>query len=225
MKTGRKLLVILAAICFPLASAANSNSSEWTDYLGNPHRTGYSTIQGPDMAKVLWRVNIPGDFDTSPFIVEGKVLLLWKNSMYHPMKSKVYLLDLLTGDILQEVDSDLFFKAFPVENRILGFSRESIDDLDLNSGEITPLAPIPEKSFFTTNMYPLVLKDYHTQLKDLLGMLPSTSFFFSVTDYIFARLSFLNKEEQDDVLSLIEKMGKEGFYTECTAALALFSRK
>jgi len=67
--------------------------------------------------------------------------------------------------------------------------------------------------------------DYHSQLKDLLGLLPSTSFFFSVSDYIFARLSFLNKEEQDDVLSLVEKMGKKGFYTECTAAIALFSRK
>ncbi|KYK33799.1 MAG: hypothetical protein AYK19_12960 [Theionarchaea archaeon DG-70-1] len=159
METGKKLLVILVAVYFSLLSAASFNSSEWTDYLGNPQRTGYSAIEGPDMPEVLWKVNIPGDFDTSPFITDDKVLLLWKDSMYHLVKTKVFILDLLTGDILQEVDSNLFFKAFPVENRILGFSIESVYDLDLNSGEITFLASIPKKSFVMTNMYPLALKD------------------------------------------------------------------
>jgi hypothetical protein len=45
---------------------------------------------------------------------------------------------------------------------------------------------------------------YHTQLANILGMLPATSVFFSVGNHLFARVSFLDKPVQS--LSWIEKI-------------------
>ena len=155
----RKKLAILVVICLPFAGTASLYTSEWADYLGNSQRTGYSAESGPDMPDILWKVNIPGDFDTSPFIIGDKILVLWKDNMAHLVKTKVFLLNLLTGDIEQELDSDLFFKAFPMDNRILGVSIETIHEIDPISGEITFLSFIPKKSFVMTSLYPLILED------------------------------------------------------------------
>jgi hypothetical protein len=47
---------------------------------------------------------------------------------------------------------------------------------------------------------------YHQQIKDILGLLPSTSLFFSVNDSIFVRLFLLNKKEESSVLALLDEM-------------------
>jgi hypothetical protein len=60
----------------------------------------------------------------------------------------------------------------------------------------------------------LFRSQYQKQLADILGMLPSSSVFFSVGEHLFARLSFLNRKEKDDLLSLIFHLEEEGFFTE-----------
>ena len=61
---------------------------------------------------------------------------------------------------------------------------------------------------------------YHRQIKDILGLLPSTSLFFSVDDYIYVRLSFLSKKEEAIIFTLIDEMN----YMSYSAAMPVFSR-
>ena len=183
MKTRKKYIVVLTVLFLTLANVSCSDPGEWTDYLGNSQRTGYSTGSGPDMPEVLWKVSTPGAFDTSPFIVGGEVLVLWKNDMYHLSKTKVILLDLMTGDILEEVIPPVpeeyhIFEVFPVDNRIIGLSFRGIYEIDVASGKTVLLTKIPEKSsnlqetqqtdsedrtgrpfYYTSNRYPLILED------------------------------------------------------------------
>jgi len=141
----------MTVLFLTLANVSCSDPGEWTDYLGNPQRTGYSTGSGPDMPEVLWKVNTPGAFDTSPFIVGGEVLVLLKNDMYHLSKTKVILLDLMTGDVLEEMippmpEKYLIFEVFPVDNRIIGLSFRGVYEIDVASGKTMLLTEIPEKS-------------------------------------------------------------------------------
>ena len=57
---------------------------------------------------------------------------------------------------------------------------------------------------------------YHQQIADILGLLPSTSLYFSVNDYLFARLFLRITEEKREVFSLINKM--ESYYSTCSVA-------
>ena len=78
--------------------------------------------------------------------------------------------------------------------------------------------------------YPKGLENYYSvdflfhslhqqQIKDILGLLPSTSLFFSVNDSIFVRLFFQNKKEESSVFALIDELN-------CTSysAFPVFSR-
>ncbi|MBU7046179.1 MAG: hypothetical protein HXS54_07040, partial [Theionarchaea archaeon] len=56
--------------------------------------------------------------------------------------------------------------------------------------------------------------EYQKQLADILGMLPSTSLFFSVGPYLMARLSLLSKNEKDELFSFIYSLGEEGYFTD-----------
>jgi hypothetical protein len=56
--------------------------------------------------------------------------------------------------------------------------------------------------------------DYHRQLSDVLGNLPSTSVFFSVGSYLLVRLFLLNKKEKDDLFSLLFRLGELNFFTD-----------
>ena len=56
--------------------------------------------------------------------------------------------------------------------------------------------------------------EYQTQLADILGMLPSTSVFFSVKDHLFARVSLLSKQEKDQLFSFVYRLGEEGYFTD-----------
>jgi DNA-binding Lrp family transcriptional regulator len=60
---------------------------------------------------------------------------------------------------------------------------------------------------------------YHQQIKDILGLLPSTSLFFSVNDSIFVRLFLLNKKEETSVLALLDEMNYTSY-----SAYPVFSR-
>lgn len=72
----------------------------------------------------------------------------------------------------------------------------------------------------------LFKSEYHKQLAGILGMLPSTSVFFSVDDYLLARLHFLDKKELDDLFHLIFQLREEKFYTNfCHAVVISASRR
>ncbi len=53
---------------------------------------------------------------------------------------------------------------------------------------------------------------YHKQLVRILGMLPSTSVFYSVGDNLFARLFVLTKKEKDDLFGLIFTLEEKDYF-------------
>ena len=65
--------------------------------------------------------------------------------------------------------------------------------------------------------------DYHKELVRILGMLPSMCAFFSVGNYLFARLSVMNREQEYDLFSFIYSLKEKGFYSTLNFALALFA--
>ena len=65
----------------------------------------------------------------------------------------------------------------------------------------------------------LFTSEYQEQLANVLGMLPSTSIFFSVGEYLFARLSVLDNKQKDELLYLIGGLKQKGYYTACDSVL------
>jgi hypothetical protein len=61
--------------------------------------------------------------------------------------------------------------------------------------------------------------NYHRQLTDILGMLPSTSIFFSVGSHLFARISVMNTKESQDLFSLMVKLKEYNYFTDYYTAL------
>ena len=71
------------------------------------------------------------------------------------------------------------------------------------------------------NYFPYVFlfsSDHHQQLMTILGMLPSTGVFFSVGNYLFARLTVLNPGEARELFSLTTKLRKLNYFTEFEGA-------
>ena len=68
----------------------------------------------------------------------------------------------------------------------------------------------------------LFQSDFHIQLTKVLGFLPSTSVFFSVGEYLLARLFVLTKSEENDLISLIHQLQERGYFTQFRYARALF---
>lgn len=59
---------------------------------------------------------------------------------------------------------------------------------------------------------------YHKDLVHILGMLPSTSVFYTVGDTLFARLFVLDKREKDDLFTLILTLREKKYFTDCYQA-------
>ncbi len=55
---------------------------------------------------------------------------------------------------------------------------------------------------------------YQKELRDILELLPSTSYFFSVGEYLWAELSYLSRKEQNDLFFLILNLQEKGFFTD-----------
>ncbi len=64
---------------------------------------------------------------------------------------------------------------------------------------------------------------YQTQLKAILGLLPSTGVFFPVGEYLFSRLFTLSKREEADLFSLLHQLEEKGYFTKFHFAKALFT--
>ncbi len=178
MKCRIGLPIVLTLMCCTFLSA--DFNSGWVHYLGDPQRTAYTSEKGPDTPEVLWKVKIScydkapftgerivisGDFDTSPFIMEGKVMTLWKNDMDHTTRTTVLFTDLLTGETDPEPSTVcaprgyFFFRVFPLNDCIVGISFKDIDEFDPTSIRTIFLAEIPEKFFGGSNAYPILLKN------------------------------------------------------------------
>jgi len=69
----------------------------------------------------------------------------------------------------------------------------------------------------------LFQSDYHRQLIDILGLLPSTSVFFSVSEYLLARLYVLTKREKNDLFMLLNHLREKGYFTDLHYARAVFA--
>jgi DNA-binding Lrp family transcriptional regulator len=87
----------------------------------------------------------------------------------------------------------------------------------------TWISRLPEVALIQPAFYPAGLKSYsfydflfksgyRRELATVLGMLPSTSVFFCVGDYLFARLSVPSKRE-NDLISLISELKDKGYFT------------
>jgi hypothetical protein len=83
----------------------------------------------------------------------------------------------------------------------------------------TAFYPHGFKQYFTVDF--LFKTHYHTQVADILGLLPATSIFFSVGDYLFARVSYLSKNQEQDLFTFIYQMGEKRFYTTFHSAAVL----
>ena len=94
-----------------------------------------------------------------------------------------------------------------------------ITQLPCHASISTAFYPHGFNQYFTVDF--LFKTRYHTQLADILGMLPSTSIFFSVGDYLFARVSYLSKDQEQDLFTFIFQMGEKGFYTHSYSAAVL----
>jgi len=81
--------------------------------------------------------------------------------------------------------------------------------------------PLQQKNYFFFDF--LFESDYHKGLKNVLGMLPSTSFFFSVGQYLLARLSFVGKQQRDDLYSLIRALQEKEYITQWYQAMVISS--
>jgi len=175
-----EILLISTLLACTVVSVSGVDTCEWTDYLGNPGRTAYSECQGPDTPEVLWEVNMPGVFDTAPFIINDKVLILWRESKYHTLEKKVLLLDVLTGEILQEFGQRrfLFSEIFPVDDKIVGVDGRRLYEIDLTSKEITLLTEIPERGFFASTKSHNTFPKYPV-LRNEIG----TVFIFNFNNY------------------------------------------
>ena len=77
--------------------------------------------------------------------------------------------------------------------------------------------PYGSENYFALDF--LFTSEYQEQLANVLGMLPSTSIFFSVDKYLFARLSVLDNKQKDELFYLIGGLKQKGYYTACDSVL------
>ncbi|KYK29218.1 MAG: hypothetical protein AYK19_20040 [Theionarchaea archaeon DG-70-1] len=95
-----------------------------------------------------------------------------------------------------------------------------ISELPQYTSIYTGFYPQGVKNYFASDF--LFQSDFHSQLTNVLGLLPSTSVFFSVDHYLLARLFVLTKSEENDLISLIHQLKEKGYFTQFRYARALF---
>ncbi len=103
----------------------------------------------------------------------------------------------------------------------IGFERYRKWATDLPKYTCTQPAFFPHglKKYFVLDF--LFKSQYHKQLADILGMLPSTTIFFSTDRCLFVRLALLNKNQQDDLFTLIYELEDRGYFTRFYYAMAI----
>ncbi|KYK32378.1 MAG: hypothetical protein AYK19_15680 [Theionarchaea archaeon DG-70-1] len=154
MKSVWMVVISVSVVC-----AFVSESCQWNQYLGNPGRTGYTDCRGPDSPEVFWEVSLPG-YPDSPFITDGKIVVLCKDSPHIFTESKIAVVDLLTGTLLEENLAEVRFLtgAYPAGDLILGTTRGGrLYKIDPVSEEPSFDTMIPEKFSCFLYCYPIIL--------------------------------------------------------------------
>jgi hypothetical protein len=68
----------------------------------------------------------------------------------------------------------------------------------------------------------LFRSQYQRQLVDILGLLPSTSVFFSTGEYVWARL-FAFRDNVTDLVDIVSKLAELNYFTEVLGTLTLYT--
>ena len=161
---GNKMKMVWLIIIFAISVSASSvNFPSWDQYLGNPGRTGYSNCRGPDSPEIFWKINLSG-YPGTPFIIGDKILVLYKDDPFIFTESKIVLIDLLTGTILNEAVADVknLTGVFPAGDVILGTSRGGwLYRINFRTGEVLFDLKIPDHSPLSCDphCFPIILPD------------------------------------------------------------------
>ncbi|MGD2247384.1 MAG: PQQ-binding-like beta-propeller repeat protein [Candidatus Methanofastidiosia archaeon] len=151
-----KSILIFLIIGLNFICVLCSDCIEWSEHLKNPQKTAYSPCNGPETPEILWKVSTSGSFH-APFIMDGKVLILWKDSWYHPLTGKVILLDVFTGEVLHDKDG-LFSQVFFVNGKIVGRTGKSLYEINMAEKTSTFLTEIPDRPY-AINQYPVIFEN------------------------------------------------------------------
>jgi hypothetical protein len=140
----------------------NHNVLFWADATKDPSEKENS-LEGIEDSNVLWDVKMRGDFDTSPLIIGNRLVLLWKDSMYHHLHGTIYIFDLLMGNVIQKMElpasSNIIKNIFSVDDKIYGIAGGKLYEIGIPSGNITLVSYIPETFILDNNRSPILLKD------------------------------------------------------------------
>ena len=98
--------VLLLYVLNLIVSGSEIGSCTWDQHLGNPERTAYTVCDGPDAPEILWKTSLSGEFDTPPLVVGDTLVVLKKNSVSHFRQSSLVRMNLYTGRITGQIDSE-----------------------------------------------------------------------------------------------------------------------
>ncbi|MBA3275666.1 MAG: PQQ-binding-like beta-propeller repeat protein, partial [Chloroflexia bacterium] len=103
-------LLLLGMLPTPTAAqgtpVVQSMDTDWPMYRGNPARTGAMPGPGIDGEPVeRWRIEVPGEIDTAPAIVNGITYVSASNGV-------VYALDAASGETLWEYETGAPLSVF-----------------------------------------------------------------------------------------------------------------
>ena len=151
----KKLLLTVMTYTF-IGVLLSASSEGWTDYQEDSQRTGYTISDGPDIPFIYWEADLGGTIDTTPLIVNDKVIISWKNSFQTTVEGKVLVFNLPTGDLMEKISRSgiIFSGILFINEHIIGISGSKICEIDLLTKEVTILALTPEKGL---RIHPLIL--------------------------------------------------------------------
>jgi hypothetical protein len=213
---------------FPFVTYATLNFGAWTlfficnkyidcsilkGYQNCMHRAIKSVTHFSQVKTLTWDESIKKMHDALNHPVEKT--FLYEEIPSIPWKNREW-------DLYQIFKNNVRIRASPVLKK-LGISRIMYYNWYSTLSRVAKIQPA---------FYPLGIEKYHIadflfksqyqkQITDILGMLPSTSQFFSVGGYLLARLFYSNKKEMDDLYMLIYKMGVKGFFTDFCHAMVV----
>jgi hypothetical protein len=152
------------------------------------------------------------------------------NDVVFPPKQKSILYEEIPSNPWKEKEWTLYHKfkyniriqAMPVLKEC-GVRFQKYQNWSLQLSDVALIQPAfyPEglNKYF---MFDFLFKSEHQkQLVEILGMLPATSLFFSIGNYLFARLFLLTKREHNDLFSLVFRLGEEKFFTDFCQAVVI----
>jgi outer membrane protein assembly factor BamB len=145
--------IIILILSLNLICSLSGGTPQWDQYLGNPGRTAYIDSNGPDSPAILWEVQL-SDFPLHPFISGDSVVV--------GCGGRAVLIDLLTGDILDEAVADVQYLtgAYPVGDMILGKTAGGwLYKINPTTGDAPFDVRIPYGFFCWAHCHPIVLSD------------------------------------------------------------------